>query len=55
MGMSVDFTELGNLRLTILSKMMDTTEVITVVNALKTPKILFTPSRRYATPPTRWN
>ena len=51
MGMSVDLAELGSLRLIVPSKMMDTPEEVTVADALKTPKIVFTPSRRCAMPP----
>ncbi len=46
MGMSVDLAELGNLRLSVPSKMMDTEEEVTVANALKTPKIIFTPKQK---------
>ena len=46
MGMSVDLAELGNLRLSVPSKMMDTEEEVTVANALKTPKIVFTPKQK---------
>ena len=43
MGMSVDLADLGSLRLSVSSKMMDTPEKVTVKDALNTPKILFTP------------
>ncbi|MBQ8867969.1 MAG: HU family DNA-binding protein [Bacteroidaceae bacterium] len=43
MGMSVDLADLGSLRLTVPSKMMDSAEEVTVEKALKTPKIVFTP------------
>ena len=43
MGMSVDLADLGSLRLTVPAKMMDTPEEVTVADALKTPKIIFTP------------
>ena len=46
MGMSVDLAELGNLRLVVPSKMMDTPEEVTVADALKTPKIVFTPKQK---------
>ena len=46
MGMSVDLAELGSLRLVVPSKMMDTPEEVTVANALKTPKIVFTPKQK---------
>lgn len=46
MGMSVDLAELGNLRISVPSKMMDTPEEVTVANALKTPKIVFTPKQK---------
>ena len=46
MGMSVDLAELGSVRLTVPSKMMDTPEEVTVANALKTPKIIFTPKQK---------
>ncbi len=42
-GSSVDLAELGSLRVVVSSKMMDTPEEVTVTNALKTPKITFTP------------
>ena len=45
MGMSVDLADLGSLRLTVPSKMMDTPEEVTVAKALKTPKIIFTPKQ----------
>lgn len=44
--MSVDLAELGSLRLTVPSKMMNTPEEVTVTNALKTPKITFTPKQK---------
>ena len=46
MGMSVDLAELGNLRVSVPSKMMDTPEEVTVKDALKTPKIVFTPKQK---------
>ena len=46
MGMSVNLAELGNLRLNVPSRMMDTAEEVTVANALKAPKIIFTPTRK---------
>ena len=46
LGMSVDLAELGNLRLNVPSRMMDTAEEVTVANALKAPKIIFTPTRK---------
>lgn len=46
MGMSVDLVELGSLRLVVPSKIMDSLEKVTVTNALKTLKIVFTPSRK---------
>ncbi len=42
-GSSVDLAELGSLRVVVSSKMMDSPEEVTVANALKTPKITFTP------------
>lgn len=50
MGMSVDLAELGSIRPVVPSKMMDTPAEVTVANALKTPKIVFTPKQkmRYA-------
>ena len=45
-GMSVDLAELGSLRLIVPSKMMDTPEEVTVADALKTPKIVFTPKQK---------
>ena len=44
--MSVDLAELGSFRLTVPSKMMDTPEEVTVADALKTPKITFTPKQK---------
>jgi len=44
-GMSVDLAELGSLRLSVSSKMMDTPEAVTVKDALNTPKILFSPKQ----------
>ena len=46
MGMSVDLAELGSDRLVVPSKMMDTPEEVTVADALKTPKITFTPKQK---------
>ena len=46
MGMSVDLAELGSVRLTVPSKMMDSAAEVTVANALKTPKIVFTPKQK---------
>ena len=46
MGMSVDLAELGSLRLVVPSKMMDTPEEVTVKDALKNPKIVFTPKQK---------
>ncbi len=46
MGMSVDLAELGNLRVSIPSKMMDTAAEVTAKDALKTPKIVFTPKQK---------
>lgn len=45
MGMSVDLADLGSLRLTVPSKMMNTSEEVTVTKALKNPKIVFTPKQ----------
>lgn len=45
MGMSVDLAELGSFRLIVPSKMMNSPEEVTVANALKTPKIVFTPKK----------
>ena len=50
MGMSVDLAELGSFRVVVPSKMMDTPEEVTVVDALKTPKIVFTPKQKMRTP-----
>ena len=44
--MSVDLAELGSFRLTVPSKMMDSPEEVTVADALKTPKITFTPKQK---------
>ena len=46
MGMSVDLAELGSLRLVVPSKMMDTAAEVTVKDALKNPKIVFTPKQK---------
>ena len=46
MGMSVDLAELGNLRISVPSKMMDTAAEVTAKDALKTPKIIFTPKQK---------
>lgn len=45
-GMSVNLAELGSFRLVVPSKMMDIPEEVTVANALKTPKIVFTPKQK---------
>lgn len=45
LGMSVDLAELGSLRLSVTSKMMDTPEEVTVQKALNTPKIVFNPKQ----------
>lgn len=45
-GMSVDLAELGLFRLVVPSKMMNTHEEVTVKDALKTPKIVFTPKQK---------
>ena len=46
MGMSVDLAELGNFRLNVSSKMMNSPEEVTVKDALNTPKIVFTPKQK---------
>lgn len=46
MGMGVDLAELGSFRLTVPSRMMDTPEQVTVKDALKNPKIVFTPKQK---------
>ena len=46
LGMSVDLAELGNLRVSVPSKMMDTEKEVTAKDALKTPKIVFTPKQK---------
>lgn len=46
LGMSVDLAELGSLRVSVPSKMMDNEEDVTVATALKTPKIVFTPKKQ---------
>ena len=43
LGMSV---ELGSLKVSVTSKMMDTPEAVTVKDALNTPKITFTPKQK---------
>lgn len=45
MGMSVDLAELGSIRLTVPSRMMNSEEEVTVAGALKRPKITFTPKK----------
>ena len=42
----VDLAELGSLRVIVSSKMMDTPEAVTAKDALKTPKISFTPKQK---------
>ncbi|MBO5157630.1 MAG: HU family DNA-binding protein [Prevotella sp.] len=44
-GISVDLAELGSLKLSVTSKMMDTPEEVTVKDALNKPKIVFTPKQ----------
>lgn len=44
-GMSVDLAQLGNLRLSVPSRRMDSPEEVTVRDALKQPRILFKPKR----------
>ena len=46
LGMSVDLAELGSFRLVVPSKMMDSAAEVTVNDALKTPKIVFTPKQK---------
>lgn len=46
LGMSVDLAELGSLKVSVTSKMMDTPEAVTVKDALNTPKITFTPKQK---------
>ena len=46
LGMSVDLAELGSFRVVVPSKMMDTAAEVTVKDALKTPKIVFTPKQK---------
>ena len=46
LGMSVDLAELGNIRTVVPSKMMDMPEQVTVKDALKAPKIVFTPKQK---------
>ena len=46
LGMSVDLAELGNLRVSVPSKMMDTEKEVTAKDALKNPKIVFTPKQK---------
>lgn len=45
MGMSVDLAELGSIRIVVPSKMMDTPKEVTVKDAQKPPKIVFTPTQ----------
>ena len=46
LGMSVDLADLGSLRVSVPSKMMDSPDEVTADNALKTPKIVFTPKQK---------
>lgn len=46
LGMSVDLAELGSLRVNVASKMMNSAEEVTAKDALKTPKIVFTPKQK---------
>lgn len=46
LGMSVDLAELGSLKVSVTSKMMDTPEEVTVKDALNTPKVTFTPKQK---------
>ena len=46
MGMSVDLGDLGSFRLVVPSKMMDSEAAVTVKDALKNPKIVFTPKQK---------
>lgn len=46
LGMSVDLAELGSLRVVVPPKMMNSAEEVTAKDALKTPKIVFTPKRK---------
>ena len=46
LGMSVDLAELGSFRVVVPSKMMDSVAEVTVKDALKTPKIVFTPKQK---------
>ena len=45
LGMSIDLGDLGTFRVVVPSKMMDSEEEVTAENALKTPKIVFTPKQ----------
>lgn len=42
----MDLAELGSFRLVVPSKMMDSAAEVTVKDALKTPKIVFTPKQK---------
>ncbi len=42
-GRSVDLAEMGNIRVVANPKMMDSPEEVTVADALKTPRVVFTP------------
>ena len=46
LGMSVDLADLGSLRVSVPSKMMDSPDEVTADTALKTPKIVFTPKQK---------
>lgn len=50
MDMSVDFTELSNLNVIVSSWRMEAAGEFTVINTLKTSKIVFTPNKRYVIP-----
>ncbi len=45
LGMSVDLAELGCLRVVFPSRRMDSRAEVTVAEALKSPKLVFTPKR----------
>ena len=46
LGMGVDLAELGSFRIVVPSRMMNSAAEVTVKDALKAPKIVFTPKQK---------
>ena len=46
LGMGADLAELGSFRIVVPSKMMNSAAEVTVKDALKAPKIVFTPKQK---------